>query len=185
METYSTRGVLLFAAFLVLLRIVSFVTSGAAHHRRELFPIARIISSGAVVSKVTPILLSMANVAGNMHNVGVEEVDPEYPGTAVTRMRAVRERVRSLTRAQLNDDWEEVRRRLLWAGGLRDLPNAMPGQGYTGHSFNDFNHCDLTTMAEEVVSHDNNGQVEYVAVRNPLGMKCSSLLHEMSTVSHV
>ena len=35
---------------------------------------------------------------------------------------------------------------LLWIGGLKDLNGARPGSGYTGHSFNDFNHCDLTTM---------------------------------------
>ena len=32
------------------------------------------------------------------------------------------------------------------SGGLKDLSGARPGAGYTGHSFNDFNHCDLTTM---------------------------------------
>ena len=96
-------------------------------------------------------------------------VDAEYPGTAVERMLNVQQRVRSLSPAELNGDWSEVRRRLLWAGGLRDLPSAMPGRGYTGHSFNDFNHCDLTTMRDDVVGLDNNGQVEYVAVNNPLG----------------
>eukprot|EP00428_Durinskia_dybowskii_P077148 CAMPEP_0170357518 /NCGR_PEP_ID=MMETSP0117_2-20130122/1751_1 /TAXON_ID=400756 /ORGANISM="Durinskia baltica, Strain CSIRO CS-38" /LENGTH=218 /DNA_ID=CAMNT_0010611693 /DNA_START=117 /DNA_END=773 /DNA_ORIENTATION=+ len=96
-------------------------------------------------------------------------VDAEYPGTAVERMLNVQQRVRSLSPAELNGDWNEVRRRLLWAGGLRDLTSAMPGRGYTGHSFNDFNHCDLTTMRDDVVGLDNNGQVEYVAVNNPLG----------------
>jgi hypothetical protein len=60
-------------------------------------------------------------------------VDPDFPGTAVQRMFAIRERVRSLTIAELSEDWESVRRRLLWAGGLRDLPDAMPGMGYTGN----------------------------------------------------
>lgn len=99
----------------------------------------------------------------------VEEYDRDYPGTAVRRMLAIRERVRLLSVEALNGDWTDVRRNLLWAGGLRDLPNALPGQGYTGHSFNDFNHCDLTAMVEEVTHFDNNGQVEYVAVNNPLG----------------
>ena len=40
-------------------------------------------------------------------------------------------------------DWADVRRSLLWAGGLRDLPRARPGDGYTGHCFADYNHTDL------------------------------------------
>ena len=81
-------------------------------------------------------------------------VDTDYPGTAVARMRAARERVGSLqaSGALVNEDWEVLRRRLLWAGGLRDLPTARPGEGYTGHSFNDFNHCDLTCMLGQVQS---------------------------------
>jgi hypothetical protein len=45
------------------------------------------------------------------------------------------------------------------AGGLRDLPDAAPGRGYTGHSFNDYNHCDLTTMLGAVAHNENRGQV--------------------------
>lgn len=75
-------------------------------------------------------------------------MDDQYPGTAVQRMLNIRERVRqlSLDSTKLNGDWENVRRNILWAGGLKDLPDATPGAGYTGHSFNDFNHCDLTAM---------------------------------------
>ena len=69
-----------------------------------------------------------------------DQIDSSYPGTAVTRLRNVQSRVKSLTPEQLSQDWETVRRSILWAGGLRDLPNARPGKGYTGHSFNDFNH---------------------------------------------
>eukprot|EP01032_Pedospumella_encystans_P007549 gene7549-9046_t len=98
-----------------------------------------------------------------------EAIDHQYPGTAVARMLAARNRIRSLTYEQLNGDWEDVRRNLLWAGGLRDLVNVPPGQGYTGHSFNDFNHCDLTAMQAEVADADNNGQVAGIAVHNPLG----------------
>lgn len=65
------------------------------------------------------------------------EVDAEYPGTAVKRLRAVVERAKSLTPEQLNGDWENVRVNILWAGGLKDIRNAPPGYGYTGHSFND------------------------------------------------
>ncbi len=44
------------------------------------------------------------------------EVDAEYPGTAVQRLRAVHARVAQLTRSQLDADWPSVRRSLLWAG---------------------------------------------------------------------
>ena len=37
-------------------------------------------------------------------------------GTAVTRMLNIRERVKSLTPEQLNGDWSDVRRNILWAG---------------------------------------------------------------------
>ena len=49
----------------------------------------------------------------------------------------------------------EVRKRLLWAAGLRDLTNVPPGAGYTGHAFNDHNHCDATTMLGEVAHNTN------------------------------
>jgi hypothetical protein len=83
-------------------------------------------------------------------------VDEQYPGTAVARMHAARARARAAT---LTGEWEDVRRLVLAAGGLRDLPTARPGAGYTGHSFNDFNHCDLTCMLGSVASNENQGQV--------------------------
>ena len=43
-------------------------------------------------------------------------VDPDYPGTAVERMMNVRERVSQLTNEDLNGPWEEIRRKILWAG---------------------------------------------------------------------
>ena len=55
-------------------------------------------------------------------------VDKEYPGTAVKRLRSVHERVATLSEEDLSGDWEDVRRKLLWAGGLKDLPNSIPGQ---------------------------------------------------------
>ena len=67
------------------------------------------------------------------------ETDPVFPGTSVQRLRAVTKRVLSLSQTELDGPWPEVRRRLLWAGGLRDIPA-------TAHAFNDYNHCDLTTM---------------------------------------
>ena len=43
------------------------------------------------------------------------------------------QRVKSLTDEQLNGDWKSVcRPAILWAGGLKDLRNAIPGRGYTG-----------------------------------------------------
>ena len=78
--------------------------------------------------------------SGTEASSSIPMVDPEYPGTAVERMLAARARVASLKKEDLNDAWEEVRQKILWAGGLKDLPKARPGQGYTGHSFNDYNH---------------------------------------------
>ena len=88
-------------------------------------------------------------------------IDSEYPGTAVERLNNIHLRVASLTRdpLKLSAKWEDVRRNILWAGGLKDLQNASPGAGYTGHSFNDFNHCDLTPMNGEVTESENNGRV--------------------------
>lgn len=36
------------------------------------------------------------------------QVDPEYPGTAVERLRNIHARVRSLTGEELSKDWEEA-----------------------------------------------------------------------------
>ena len=59
------------------------------------------------------------------------DVDPNYPGTAVERLQNVHRRVAELVQTVppvLNGPWESVRQQILWAGGLRDLPNASPGQ---------------------------------------------------------
>lgn len=87
----------------------------------------------------------------------------------MARMLAIRERAASLTREQLNGDWGEVRKSILWAGGLRDLPDAVPGMGYTGHSFNDYNHCDLTAMRGEDTHNENEGRVAGIHRQNKLG----------------
>jgi hypothetical protein len=58
-------------------------------------------------------------------------IDPMYPGTAVERLQTVHLRVAELANMVppvLNGPWETVRQKLLWAGGLRDLPDAIPGQ---------------------------------------------------------
>mmetsp|Transcript_36937 Transcript_36937/g.84682 ORF Transcript_36937/g.84682 Transcript_36937/m.84682 type:complete len:228 (-) Transcript_36937:326-1009(-) len=98
-------------------------------------------------------------------------VDEKYPGTAVERMLASRERVRSLGE-ELNGEWESVRQKLLWAAGLRDLKNVRPGMGYTGHAFNDNNHCDATTMLGDVAHNENEegeSRVKGIAIGNRLG----------------
>ncbi len=103
---------------------------------------------------------------GNQKHV---EIDAEYPGTAVQRLLEIHRRVKSLSHEQLNGDWSHVRRQLLWAGGLRDLPHATPGRGYTGHSFNDYNHCDLTAMLDDVAYEENRGRVAGIHRSNRLG----------------
>ena len=85
--------------------------------------------------------------------------DPQYPGTAVERMHTARIRAKSLSKEQLSGEWEEVRRHLLWAAGLRDLPNAPIGRGNTSHAFNDYNHCDATCMLPEMAYNQNTGEV--------------------------
>jgi hypothetical protein len=95
--------------------------------------------------------------------------DPEYPGTALERQSNVLRRLSQLTEDNLNGRWDDVRRKLLWAGGLKDLPNALPGQGYTGHCFNDSNHVDLTCMLGEVSDNENDGRVKGIAIGNHLG----------------
>ena len=97
--------------------------------------------------------------------------DIEYPGTAYERMMNVRNRVAQLnaTAGVLDGPWEDVRRKLLWAGGLRDLTDVMPGKGYTGHAFNDFNHVDLTAMSDAVLDNTNDGKVKGIAIGNRLG----------------
>lgn len=89
--------------------------------------------------------------------------DPLYPGTAVERLQAVQARVASLGQDRLDAGWPAVRRSLLWAGGLEDSPA-------TGHAFNDYNHCDLTTMIGDVQDENNsNGAVSEISRTNLLG----------------
>ena len=93
-----------------------------------------------------------------------------YPGTAVARLEAVHQRLAAIPQSELDAAWPDARRALLRAGGLRDLPNARPGQGYTGHAFNDYNHCDLTTMLGDVQDESNaDGSVAEISRSNLLG----------------
>ena len=99
-------------------------------------------------------------------------VDPQYPGTAVARMMASRERARTLSPEVLSGEWESVRKKVLWAAGLKDLTDVPPGAGYTGHAFNDANHCDATTMLGEVSHNLNeagNNRIQGIAIGNRLG----------------
>lgn len=90
------------------------------------------------------------------------EHDP-FPGTSVKRLQAITERVLSLPQNELDGPWPEVRRRLLWAGGLREMPS-------TSHAFNDWNHCDLTPMSDSVKDESNaDGQVAGISRQNMLG----------------
>jgi hypothetical protein len=110
------------------------------------------------------------NMATDDTNNGASRspIDPDYPGTAVERMMNVRARVAELAKGDdLNQRWEDVRRKILWAGGLKDLPDARPGQGYTGHSFNDWNHVDLTCMIP--IDNQNQGEIQGIARGNLLG----------------
>jgi hypothetical protein len=95
--------------------------------------------------------------------MGQIERDPDFPGTSVPRLRAITERVLSLSQGELDGPWPEVRRRLLWAGGLRDIPA-------TSHAFNDYNHCDLTPMSDGVQDESNaDGAVAQISRQNLLG----------------
>lgn len=133
-----------------------------------------ILTTGAAISLHTAIGLPLAAA---MSTSNIMEVDPEYPGTAVARLKSVHARVGNLSSSPgaLSGDWgTEVRPKLLWAGGLRDISSAQPGYGYTGHSFNDWNHCDLTTMTDGQANNLNDGadgrqRVEGIAVNNNLG----------------
>ena len=114
-------------------------------------------------------IVSSISLAASTSSAANMPIDSEYPGTAVERMLNARQRVGELTADQLNAPWEDVRKKILWAGGLKDLQSAVPGEGYTGHSFNDFNHVDLTCMIDNVSDNENDGQVKGIAIGNRLG----------------
>ncbi|CAE7900101.1 hypothetical protein AK812_SmicGene21724 [Symbiodinium microadriaticum] len=132
---------------------------------RRAFAVASTVLAGALLVLRTPTAVAKTFAQPSP----VMEVDPEYPGTAVERLRNIQARVKSLTPEDLSKDWEEVRRKILWAGGLKDLPRNVPGQGYTGHSFNDDNHCDLTPMLGEVAHNLHGGEIRGIAMGNRLG----------------
>lgn len=92
-----------------------------------------------------------------------ECIDKKYPGTACQRLINVMKRVEKLTETQLSGEWPQVRKTLLEAGGMVD------DSGHTGHSFNDFNHVDLTTMRMVETKYTNaDGKVKGIALDNDL-----------------
>lgn len=97
-------------------------------------------------------------------------IDEEYPGTSVKRMIKIHKRVLSLSEDELNGDWLIVRQHILTAGGMKDSTTLPQWKGYTGQSFNDFNHCDLTAIRnDEVVWHllDTGVQITSMAELGP------------------
>ena len=52
---------------------------------------------------------------------------------------------------------------------MKDLRDVRPGYGYTGHSFNDWNHVDATAMLGGQQHNENKNQVEGIAYHNQLG----------------
>ena len=88
-------------------------------------------------------------------------LDALYPGTSVARMLGSRN---AISASDLTGDWSTVvRPKLLDAAGLHDYPNARthaPGQGYTGHAFQDWNHVAVCTMQLDSKDSENEGRVE-------------------------
>ena len=70
---------------------------------------------------------------------------------------------------RLDEEWAATRRLLLGACLLQDAPDALPGRGYTGHCFADWNHVDCCTMQGAVASNENEGRVQGIAYGNQLG----------------
>jgi hypothetical protein len=91
-------------------------------------------ASKTVVSQVPfegHIHQKMPSSSCNGNNVPTNDLfDEEYPGTAVQRLQSVHQRVKQLVSEDrlINRPWEDIRKELLWAGGLRDLQNVLPGK---------------------------------------------------------
>jgi hypothetical protein len=84
---------------------------------------------GGVSSRTNKNLSSLSSMNGKTEKT-MPLIDSMYPGTAVERLNNVHARVRQLVEenALMDVEWNTIRSKLLWAGGLRDLPNARPGQ---------------------------------------------------------
>lgn len=94
-----------------------------------------------------------------------------YPGTSEKRLQTILKKVHQLDEQKdLTDQWSNIRKKLLTAGGLRHDVRE------TSHSFNDWNHCDLTPMKTSTFDFENEGRVQGMHPRNHLGhviRKCS------------
>lgn len=101
-------------------------------------------------------------------------MNANLPGTAVERLFAARYRASSLD-GKLTGDWTDIRKKLLWAAGLADIPAGR--EGATSHCFGDFNHVSATTMAGHVQDNEHDGEVKHMAKGNYLGagIKLASL----------
>jgi len=119
------------------------------------------VSATGVVSAMQKTLLEPADYPFELAVKDGVQYDPAYPGTAVQRLSSVLKRVKELP--SLDGPWNDVRRHLLAAGGLKEDQS-------TSHAFNDDNHCDLTTMVDSVSFNDNsNGAVAMISRGNRLG----------------
>jgi len=106
----------------------------------------------------------------NPETSGVASEDTS--GTATKRLDAARVLARALN-GKLTGDWQEVRKKLLGAAGLKDIPDK------TGHCFTDFNHVSATTMMSSNSHNEHDGAVKGMAVGNQLGPGIESAsLHE-------
>mmetsp|Transcript_21901 Transcript_21901/g.28352 ORF Transcript_21901/g.28352 Transcript_21901/m.28352 type:complete len:276 (-) Transcript_21901:148-975(-) len=148
---------------------LSVVAAKAANTSAFVIPSA----AGAGATANSESIRTFSVSAGSSYNESMQGYpsDPDYPGTAVERMMNARERVRTLEMEKkfVGSSWDDIRRDILWAGGMKDLPNSIPGQGYTGHSFNDYNHVDLTCLLDQMSDNENDGKVKGIAIGNRLG----------------
>lgn len=96
-------------------------------------PLACTLHSVTAVAKTAQQLFSLSSTtsstASSTTSMAEQNNDPEYPGTSVERMQTCMARAKTLGAEALSGEWEGVRRLVLWAGGLKDLPRAVPGQG--------------------------------------------------------
>ena len=121
------------------------------------------VDGGATTRRSLCVSGAVAAVSAALPRSCALAADAAYPGTAEVRRAAVLDRLKQLGVRGFAEPWPETRRNLLWAGGLADAAN-------TRHCFNDFNHCDLTCMAETMFAETNaDGAVAGISRSNALG----------------
>ena len=118
-----------------------------------------IITSQSFLSS-SPSLFIMASQNIGTSSLLLQQKHRLFPGTALKRMQLISKRVSSLDPVEdLSVQWTDVRKSLLNAAGLRDIDDQRRiGVGYTGHCFNDANHCDATAMLLSTSSSTNDGK---------------------------